>query len=229
MADSARARALADDAVRADKLARIDDGPVAPLNALVRRWRQTRPGIPWFDPDDGGVNARVLVLMESPSPRTVRAGAAGFCSEDNDDVTAAVFRGLRIESGLARASYVRWNICPWAVSGPDGHWAAPTDADLAEASPALGELLTALPHLTLTICLGARALAGFMRHLTLTDVPVLPLVLGVPHPSQRNTHARAEALTRIGNALRQGARVAGSGENFPDGPHETPSPGVYPM
>jgi uracil-DNA glycosylase len=183
---------------------------VGPLNDLTRRWRKQDIArrIPWFDPDGGDTNARVLVLMEAPGPRTVRDGDSGFCSEDNDDATAATLHELRHRSGLPRGAYVRWNIVPWAVYAPDGHWRAPTDQDLLQASPALGELLAALPQLRLVICMGAKALTGFMRHITLTDNPTPPVILGVPHPSQRNTRARTEALTRIENALRVGAAVA---------------------
>jgi hypothetical protein len=98
---------------------------------------------------------------------------------------------------------------PWAVYGPDGYWRAPTDQDLFEAAPALGDLLAALPELRLVICMGAKALTGFMRHITLTDNPTPPVILGVPHPLQRNTRARAEALARIENVLRAAAVTAG--------------------
>jgi len=93
-------------------------------------------------------------------------------------------------SELPRDAYVRWNIVPWAVYAADGHWRPPTDQDLIEAAPALGELLAALPKLRMVICMGAKALTGSMRHITLTDRSTPPLILGVPHPSQRNTRAR---------------------------------------
>lgn len=198
------ARSLKDDAVRAAKLRRIDDQHVRALNALVRAWRAADAGrrIPWFDPDDGGIHSRTLVLMETPGPKTVRDGESGFCSEDNDDPTAATLHRLRVASGLSRTDYLRWNIVPWAVYDRHGHWASPNEADLRMARPALQELLALLPDLRLVICMGARALSGFMQQLTLEPPNVLPLVLGVPHPSQRNTHARTEAIVRIENALR---------------------------
>lgn len=203
-------RSLRDARVRADKLLRVDEPAIGPLNDLVRqgRSRDNSRAIPWVDPDGGGTGARVLVLMEAPGPRTVRDGDAGFCSEDNDDATAATLHDLRVRSGLPRDAYVRWNIVPWAVYDADGRWRAPTDQNLFEAAPALGELLTALPELRLVICMGAKALSGFMRHITLTDNPTPPLILGVPHPSQRNTRARAEALARIENAPRVAAVTA---------------------
>ena len=207
------ARALRDPGVRAAKRRRLDAPDVGVLNELVRRWKRqdaTRD-IPWFDPDGGGVRARVLVLMESPGPKTVRDGEAGFCSEDNDDGTAATFHQVRERSGLLQRDYVRWNIVPWAVYAKDGRWTAPSSQDLIAAEPALGELLAVLSELQLVVCMGAKALTGFMRHITLVDTHLVevkpPLILGVPHPSQRNTRARTEALVRIENALRVGAAI----------------------
>ena len=203
-------RALRDPQYRTAKLARIDSPHVGPLNELVRSWRSAAAGrrIPWFDPADGGVHAQVLVLMEAPGPRTVRDGAAGFCSEDNDDPTAATLWELRRRSGLRRASYLRWNVVPWALHAPDGHWRAPTDDDLRLAAPPLADLVALLPDLQLIICMGAKALSGVMRHITLTGDRPPFLILGVPHPSVRNARARAEAVARIENALRIGAEVA---------------------
>ena len=195
------------------KRARIGQAHVAPLNSLVLEWRSADLArqVPWFDPDDGGTGARVLVLMETPGPGTVRAGGSGFCSEDNPDGTARTFRALRAAAGLARRDYVRWNVVPWAVHDATGAWTAPTAVDLEDARPALAQLLGALPELRLVVVMGQRALAGYTRHVTL-GVPVraLPL-LATPHPSQRNTHARAEALLRIGNALACAAQLCGSG------------------
>ena len=209
----ARARrgpALRDPLTRADKLARVSTTPVADLNRLVARWRRDRPDrtIPWFDPDDGGSSAAVLVLMESPGPRTVAAGPDGFCSEDNDDPTAATLAAVRTDAGLDRSDYVRWNIVPWPVTGPDGRWGAPRESDLVEATPYLAAVVGALPRLQIVVCMGAKALSGYMRYVTVTPgAPVLP-VLGVPHPSQRNTRARAEALARMHVALARAAQLA---------------------
>lgn len=193
-----------------DKRARLDVTHVAPLNALVRAWRSEDPArqVPWFDPDDGGTGARVLVLMEAPGPGTVRPGGSGFCSEDNPDGTARTFAALRAGAGLERRDYVRWNIVPWAVHDATGSWSAPAATDLEDARPALSSLLHALGDLELVVVLGQRALAGWTRHATLgRPAHVLPL-LAAPHPSQRNTRARQEALLRIGNALACGAAIA---------------------
>lgn len=45
------------------KLARIHEPHVAPLNEMAKRMQAQHVGIPFFDPGDGGINARVLFLL----------------------------------------------------------------------------------------------------------------------------------------------------------------------
>ncbi|WP_345453113.1 uracil-DNA glycosylase [Nocardioides marinquilinus] len=192
------------------------------LNAVVRSLRVAADGVdrfvPWFDPDSGGVGSRVLVLMESPGPRTVAAGDLGFSSEDNQDPTAAALREARVASGLPRSAYLRWNVVPWPVYDGDGRRRPPTVADLDEARPALNAVLGLLPGLELVVAVGAPALNGIMRLLTSAPdepdepgepggVTRLPRVLGVPHPSPRNAHDRVESRARLRRALTALTRV----------------------
>lgn len=89
------------------KRARVDEPHVAPLNSLVRSWRTADRFVPWFDPDGGGTGAHVLLLMEIPSPATVRAGDLGLSSEDNADPTARALTAARSASGLRREQCLR--------------------------------------------------------------------------------------------------------------------------
>lgn len=191
-----------------DRRARVDEPHVAPLNELVRSWRREGRFVPWVDPDGGGTAARVLVLMEAPGPATVAAGDLGFSSEDNPDPTARIFQVLREESGLARGDYLRWNVVPWALRGEDGRHRPPKVDDLVEAGPALRQLVGALPGLRVVVTFGAPALTGMMRLLTVEEPPRLLPVLGVPHPSLRNGHRRAETRQRILVALRTAAAAS---------------------
>lgn len=187
---------------------RVDEPHVAPLNDLVRSWRQDGRFVPWVDPDGGGTAARVLVLMEAPGPATVAAGDLGFSSEDNPDPTARILKALREESGLARGDYLRWNVVPWALLGEGGRHRPPKVDDLVEAGPALRQLVGALPELRVVVTFGAPALNGAMRLLTVEEPPRLLPVLGVPHPSLRNGHRRAETRQRILVALRTAATAS---------------------
>ncbi|GAA1907626.1 uracil-DNA glycosylase [Williamsia serinedens] len=196
MVDDAAARGRIE-----DKRARVRDRHVAPLNALVDDWRGVHPAVPWFDPDDGGVLARVLILMESPAPRTMRVGGTGFCSEDNPDSSNRLLSSLRDEHGPARADCLKWNIVPWAVLDDAGRARTPDAGELAEAGAMLQEVLSVATAVEVVLTLGRPALAGYMAYLTAAPGrPLLPVV-SAPHPSQRNTRGRDDAIRRIGVAF----------------------------
>ncbi|SDD43758.1 uracil-DNA glycosylase [Nocardioides lianchengensis] len=206
------------------KKERVDDPHVRALNDLARSLRvdaltagpTAERFVPWFDPDSGGVGARVLVLMESPGPRTVRAGDLGFSSEDNDDPTAAALRHARERSGLTRSAYLRWNVVPWPLYDEAGSRRPPTMVDLDDARPALSALLGLLPDLEVVVTVGAPALNGIMRLITSepVDLARTPRVLGVPHPSPRNARQRTEARERLEHALASAVR-----DDSPSGPN----------
>ena len=72
---------------------------------------------PWFDPDGGGIGARVLFLHENPGRRATSARGSGFISADNNDDTAANFFRTRDQVGLPRDQFVSWNVVPWYQPG----------------------------------------------------------------------------------------------------------------
>ena len=103
-----------DAAFLAAKYARSTEPHVAPINRLAAQIAAaTDAVVPGADPDGGGVDARVLLLLETPS----RAGGytTGLISIDNDDTAAAnLWRGLdavgldrRLRAGLERRALVR--------------------------------------------------------------------------------------------------------------------------
>ena len=75
--DTAAPRALRDKSVFAERRARLLDARVAPLNRWVESVR-ARLGpsaiVPLLDPADGGVDARILWLLEAPGPRSIEPG-----------------------------------------------------------------------------------------------------------------------------------------------------------
>lgn len=199
---------------------------MAPLNALVRLWRTeggTRRQVPWFDPDAGGIGARVLLLTESPAPRTIRAGGDGFCSEDNADRTNQWLRTERIAAGLEPADCLRWNVVPWAVIDDRGRPRPLRSLDLAEARPALDELRRLLTDLVVVITFGQHALRSWMRTLTLDPGNRLVSTLAVPHPSPANAANRDETTQRIRQSLLAAANEIHRGAVTPRRRPVTPS------
>lgn len=71
---------------------------IAPLTEYVAKLRLRGLGeVPDFDPLDGGIEARILFLLEKPGPMTAEGGkriGSGFISRNNDDSTAAATIGF---------------------------------------------------------------------------------------------------------------------------------------
>jgi len=120
-----------------DKERRVHEPHVAPLTRLVEEINEGRAHrAPWFAPDGGGTNARVLFLHENPGRRATseRKSGSGFISADNNDGTAADFFRIRDQAGLPRDQLVAWNVVPWYQ--PDGERTAnATRQNVADALP----------------------------------------------------------------------------------------------
>ncbi len=117
---------------------------IAPLTAYAARLRSRREvEVPDFDPLDGGIDARLLFLLEKPGPMTslrrpVREGS-GFVSRDNDGMTAETMRRFMLEAQLPRHDTVIWNVIPW--------WNGTIAVTASERAAGLQELQNLLPLL----------------------------------------------------------------------------------
>ena len=137
-------------------MARVDEPHVAPLNQLVRKIRLEaglESEVPYFDPYDGGMEARCLFLLEAPGPRAV---ASGFVSRNNPDETAKNFLLLNREAALDRALTVSWNIVPWYI-GTGSKIRPASSEDIARGLPYLEPLLASLPKLRVVVLVGRKA------------------------------------------------------------------------
>eukprot|EP01046_Picozoa_sp_COSAG06_P083618 COSAG06_NODE_30503_length_538_cov_0.355353_1_plen_129_part_10 len=68
--------------------------------------------VPAPDPLDGGVGARMLLLLETPGPAVLRTG---FVTRDSANGTAANLFRFLAEAGLSRADTLIWNAVPWLI------------------------------------------------------------------------------------------------------------------
>ena len=188
------------------KRALLEEPHVAPLTQFVRRLRQQRGGdsVPWFDPTEAGVNARILLLFENPGRRADAGLGSGFISADNDDRSAQTMWGIFREAGIdRRRDVVNWNIVPWYV-GDQHKIGKVRTSDLDEARPALVELVSLLPDLRVVVLCGRKAQEGWDRARLPLDLPLLR----VPHPSGRWLNAHPEDRDRIVAALAEARRLA---------------------
>ena len=146
---------LADPAVRARRLAMRDRPHARPLADHVCRMREEGRGfVPDFDPLDGGIDARLLFLMEKPGPRVASPDGVGFVSRNNPDPTARNCRAFMIEAGIDRRQVAIWNIVPWW----NGTMAI-TAAECRAGADALRAILGLFPRLRGVVLVGNRAAA----------------------------------------------------------------------
>ena len=125
--------------------------------------------IPDFDPGDGGIQARVLFLLEAPGPKAI---ASGFVSSNNPDPTAKNLWNLIHNAGIARADTLIWNIVPWYV-GENGHILPVNSTDIRQALPHLKELLILLPRLEMIVLVGRKAESAKPQIQQLTPLPII--------------------------------------------------------
>ncbi|MCY4085341.1 MAG: hypothetical protein OXG37_00240 [Actinomycetia bacterium] len=103
------------------KLGRLDEPHIVPLTEFVERLGRTRPAavpgvpsVPYFDPDEAGTGARVLLLLKDPAAGGPKS--SGFVSSDNDDNSAeTVWWALR-QAAIDRAR----EVATWLSSRPVG-------------------------------------------------------------------------------------------------------------
>ncbi len=152
--------------------------PMRPIALFAARIRhETGRPVPDADPADGGVEARVLMLLERPPPAVQRVG---FVSRDNATPTARNIRRFTSAAGLSRRSTLIWNAVPWMDTDPSVA-RLPLRVEAVRAGLLwLPPLLALLPRLEVVVLAGrvARLAADILR----SGRPRLQ-VLMMPHPS----------------------------------------------
>jgi hypothetical protein len=150
-------RSLRDPEARAARRKLLTEPHVRPLTQYVEDLRaRSTAEFPDFDPLDGGVEARLLFLMEKPGPMTSaeRDGrqGSGFISRDNDDPTAqAIFTFMR-QADIPRRETVLWNLIP----GWNGTRKV-TAREVREGAQETLGLVRLLPNLRAVVLVGGKA------------------------------------------------------------------------
>ncbi|TWS22240.1 hypothetical protein FK268_20955 [Tsukamurella sputi] len=155
---------------REDLYRRRYDPHVRPVNELVDRLREERDGafVPYVAPTYGGVNARLLALLQDPGPKT-RADShdgSGMLCIENADPTAERYKTLLAEAGIDVSDIQAWNSFPWqpTTTVRRGHRTlAPTEEDVRHATDALARLVALLPRLRVVLLHGVQAKAAWPR------------------------------------------------------------------
>lgn len=182
----------------------VGDPPhIAPLNRYAAALRARHGDVPRFDPLDGGIDARVLVLLETPGPASASTGTT---SRDNPTGTARNLTRFLDALPLSRQDTVIWNAVPWRLPRRGGKLGPPTRKDIELAAQDLPALLALLPRLKVVVLAGR--VAQSLRTALAAARPELRLI-AIPHPSP--THFAASPAAReylFGEALRREIAVA---------------------
>ncbi|WP_132255085.1 uracil-DNA glycosylase [Methylobacterium segetis] len=205
--EPAAPKSLADPAALAARRALLGSPHLAPLRDLARTIAAERQApVPDPDPLDGGVGARLLLLLETPSPAIFRTG---FVSRDNATGTAANLFRFLAGAGIARRDTLIWNTVPWVIHAEGALNRAPRRAEAKAAAAYLEPLLDRLPDLTVAVLAGR--FAGEGRGALEAFRPALPVV-AIPHPSPTYVCTSPAVAERIRQGLAAAAaHLAGPG------------------
>jgi|SRR3989339_739367 len=161
------------------RLAGISKPHILPLTNFVETIRKEtglNREIPYFDPLDGGINAKCLFLFEAPGPRAV---FSGFISRNNSDESAKNFFELNQQADLPRELTISWNVVPWYIG--TGTKIRPANKnDIDEGKKYLRDLLSLLPKLRIIVLGGRKAQKA--ETLITAYFPDITLIK-MPHPS----------------------------------------------
>jgi len=146
--------------------------------------------LPCFDPCDGGVDARVLFLLEAPGRKAV---GSGFISRNNPDSSAKTMNELLSEAGIHRHKTLLWNIVPWYVG--NGKQIRPVNQrDKRRAMPFLADLFHLLPRLRAVVLVGRPAQSARGEIQKLVDLPIYECWHPSPLALNGRPHRRSEML-----------------------------------
>ena len=140
----------------------LDQPHVAPLTKYVRNLRKLEQGeVPFFDPMDGGISAKILFILQNPGKRTLhkitpghKTPGSGFISRNNDDETAKNTFELLQEAGIPREDTLLWNIVPWYKRRDV------TVEEIKAGAKELQKLFAMLPQLKVVVAVGNKAWDG---------------------------------------------------------------------
>ena len=197
--------ALADPASLAARREALQKPRMAPLRAFAAAIRAAHGPTPDFDPADGGVAARMLLLLETPGPSI---GRTGFVSADNPTGTSANLRRFLAAAGIDRRQIVIWNTVPWMIHN-GGRNRTPKAVEIRRGLLAVPGLLALLPHLRCVVMAGRVAsMADAMLRAARPEV----LMIRIPHPSPTFVCTSPDVPQRIAAGLRTATACMGDAQ-----------------
>ena len=183
---------------REERLAALDSAHMQPLNAFREHVQlNSDRDMPNFDPYDGGISARLLILLETPGPSPVERGQR-FVSIDNPTGTAKNLRKALTGAGISRRDIVLWNTVPWVRATRSSIVASERHDGIEQ----LHGLLPLLPDLKVAVLAGS--VAGAARGLL--ETAGIEVILS-PHPSPTLINTSPALRDRLHAAFETAAAI----------------------
>lgn len=184
---------------RLQRAALLDRPSMRPIEAFRHDIAARFGATPHADPLDGGTEAAVLILLETPGPGEAQPR---FVSRDNPTGTARNLRRFSAAAGLPRERTLLWNAVPWHIHAPGARNRAPRRGEIADGLALLPGFLAMLPELRAVVLAGrvAGQAAPLLHEHRLC-------VLTMPHPSPTFVNTSPEIAPRLVAALRVAAEA----------------------
>ena len=132
---------------------RLNDQHVQPLMTYIEQMRADGLIVPNVDPDNGGVNANALFLLESPGPKAV---GTMYVSRNNPAPSAQNIGKALDAAGFRSSDILLWNVVPQCISTVDQNKRV-SYTQIAEAVPHTQAFIDLLPSLKVVILCGGSA------------------------------------------------------------------------
>lgn len=185
-------KSLGVEEVRSARFSMLHKKHILPLTHFVeeiRREQSLNDEVPYFDPLDGGIKAKVLFILEAPGAKAV---ASGFISSNNPDETAKNMFDLLNEAGFKRGETLLWNIVPWYIGS--GQKIRPANSnDIRDGMQYLARLVDFLPDLKCIVLVGKKAAKAKPEIAKLAPLPIFESY----HPSPLFVNNRPENKEKI--------------------------------
>lgn len=194
-----------------ERMSRIREPHVAPINALADRIAQAHgfePGIvPYVDPDQGGIHARVLVLLDNPSTMAEAGTGSGLLSLDNNDWTAHNCQRAYASHGVDWSDVVHWNVCPFPTSNTNNGGSKASERECGALWTR--NLVELLPRLQIVLPLGAAARDGW-RRARISRADLYDFTgREIPHCGNRGLNRTPDSRSTFDDAIRDIKRMLG--------------------
>ncbi|EFJ1749927.1 uracil-DNA glycosylase [Escherichia coli] len=168
---------------------------IAPLTRWVQSYKKNGTDMPWFDPADGGINARILILLQSPAKSEL---SPRFVSQDNPGPSQQNLNRFLKQAKIKRQNIIIWNAIPWLM--PTNTKIIPTRENINKGLNIIKSLMPLLKNVRVILLAGS--VASKTRIFFEKEYPHIVL-LNMPHPSPLSLCRSPDISTKIKDTLQQ--------------------------